>query len=209
MKLLLIRHAESVGNAERRLQGQGDFPLSDRGLEQARRLAAYLASSECLSALYASPLLRTRQTAEMISRAVDIPIQFVDDLREYDFGEASGLTWTEIGERYPNLLAAVRSRTSEYPSYPGEEGRSVFWKRVCGAVRELCDCYNTDATVAVVTHAGPIVVSCLEVLGLPYQRPAAFAVDNCSITTIDIRSPETRGEDAVLVSVNETCHLAD
>lgn len=204
MKLLLIRHAESVGNAERRLQGQGDYPLSDRGIEQARRLAGHLVQSERLNALYASPLLRTRRTAEIVSESAGVPVQFIDDLREYDFGEASGLTWTEIGERYPDLLAAVRSRTAEYPSYPGEEGRSAFRRRVCDALWSLCDCHPADATVAVVTHAGPIVVSCLEVLGLPYQRPAAFAVDNCSITRIDLHD-----QAAVLISANGTCHLQD
>jgi len=200
--LLLIRHAESVGNAERRLQGQGDFPLSERGVDQARLLAQRLSITERLVALYASPLLRTRQTAEIVAEAVHLPVQFIDDLCEYDFGEASGLTWTEIGQRYPDLLAAVRARTSEYPPYPGEEGRDAFRNRVCQAVWSLCDCYPEGASVAAITHAGPIVVSCLEVLGLPYQRPAAFAVENCSITTIELRDNR-----AVLVSVNDTCHL--
>jgi broad specificity phosphatase PhoE len=202
LRLLLIRHAESVGNAERRLQGQGDFKLSERGVEQAGRLAKRLAAQGRLMGLYASPLLRTRQTAAIVGRATGLPVEFIDDLREYDFGEVSGLTWTEIGERYPDLLAAVRSRTPEYPVYPGEEGRAAFRTRVCQAVWGLCARCADGETIGVVTHAGPIVVSCLEVLGLPYRRPAAFAVDNCSITTIEMTAERT-----ALVSVNDTCHL--
>jgi broad specificity phosphatase PhoE len=204
MKLLLVRHAESVGNAERRLQGQGDFPLSERGIDQARRLAKRFAAGTPPVALYASPLLRTHQTAEIISEAVGVPVETVDDLREYDFGEASGLTWSEIGERYPELVQAVRSRTPEYPIYPGEEGRPVFKQRVCDAIDQVCRERSPDSAVVVVTHAGPIVVACLNVLGLPYQRPAAFAVDNCSITTIEIVEGRS-----VLISTNDTCHLID
>jgi 2,3-bisphosphoglycerate-dependent phosphoglycerate mutase len=203
VKLLLVRHAESVGNAERRLQGQGDFPLSERGIGQAQRLAQRLAAeSPPPVALYASPLLRTSQTADIVSDAIGLPVETVDDLREYDFGEVSGLTWSEIGERYPELVQAVRSRTPEYPVYPGEEGRPVFKERVCSAIDDLCQGLNPDSAVVVVTHAGPIVVTCLNVLGLPYQRPAAFAVDNCSITTIEVSDGRS-----VLISTNDVCHL--
>jgi broad specificity phosphatase PhoE len=202
LNLLLIRHAESVGNAERRLQGQGDFPLSERGLAQAERLARFLAATEPPSALYASPLLRTHQTASFIAQACDCPIRPLPEVREYDFGEASGMTWTEIADRYPELIAAVRARTPEYPKYPGEEGREQFRARVCDAVFRIAAENASAEQVAMVTHAGPIVVTCLEVLGLPYQRPAAFAVENCSITTIDFS-----GRDPALITTNDTCHL--
>jgi broad specificity phosphatase PhoE len=199
---LLIRHAESVGNAERRLQGQGDFPLSARGFAQAERLARYLAENDRPAALYASPLLRTQQTAEFIAQACACPIQSLPQVREYDFGEASGLTWAEIADRYPGLIAAVRARTPDYPKYPGEEGREQFRTRVCDAVFGIAATNASLDQVAIVTHAGPIVVTCLNVLGLPYQRPAAFAVENCSITTVEFSS-----NDPVLVATNDTCHL--
>jgi len=199
--LLLIRHAESVGNAERRLQGQGDFPLSERGVEQAEQLAARLTGSERPSVLYCSPLLRTRQTAAAISAVTGLPARLLPDVCEYDFGEASGLTWTEIAERYPDLIAAVRSRTVEYPRYPGEEGREEFRARVCSALWRL-PADHDEGPVAVVTHAGPVVVACLQALGLPYRRPAAFAVSNCSITTLEF----TNGA-AALLATNDTCHL--
>jgi len=199
--LLLIRHAESVGNAERRLQGQGDFPLSERGVEQAAQLAGRLAGSERPNALYCSPLLRTRQTAAAVSTATGLPVCLLPEVCEYDFGEVSGLMWTEIAERYPDLIAAVRSRTAEYPRYPGEEGREEFRARVCNALWRLPGEHG-EGPVAVVTHAGPVVVACLQALGLPYRRPAAFAVSNCSITTLELTDRR-----ATLLATNDTCHL--
>jgi 2,3-bisphosphoglycerate-dependent phosphoglycerate mutase len=198
----LIRHAESVGNAERRLQGRDDFPLSERGRIQAQQLAAAMGNGMRVSALYSSPLLRTCQTAEAIAEVTGLQLQLVPDLQEYDFGEVTGMTWAEIAERYPALVAQVRSRTAAYPAYPGEEGRDAFKERVCRALQTICSNYPAASTVAAVTHAGPIVLACLEALGLPYQRPAPFAVANCSITTLDIRIDRID-----LISTNDTCHL--
>ena len=148
-------------------------------------------------------MLRTRQTADVIAEATGLSPKLLPDVCEYDFGEASGLTWEEIGQRYPALLAAVRARTAEYPSYPGEEGREAFRSRVCNALWQLPREHRDD-TVAVVTHAGPIVVACLEALGLPYRRPAAFAVSNCSLTSLEFEHAGAR-----LLSSNDVCHLKE
>lgn len=200
MRLLLIRHAESIGNAESRLQGRADFPLSEKGLEQAHRLADRLRHNPP-DVLFASPLLRASRTAAIIGDAVGRPVRPLSDVMEYDFGEVSGMPWSEIRERYPEQTAVQRRRVGEYPAWPGEEGREAFRERVCSALWAL-DARYPDQTVAVVTHGGPIVVFCLSVLGMPYRRPIPFACDNASITTVQVR--EGRG---VLWCVNDICHL--
>lgn len=200
--MLLIRHAESVGNAEARLQGQEDYLLTECGLAQAQRLAQRLAQRERPVAIYASPLRRTTRTAEPAAAALGLPICPLPGVAEYDFGAVSGLTWREIGERYPDLLAAVRARTPEYPCYPGEEGRREFQGRVCRTLWGIAAQFAENESVAVFTHGGPIVVFCLSVLGLPYRRPAPFAVHNASITTVEIV-----GHGGTLLSSNDACHL--
>ncbi|MFN8559913.1 MAG: histidine phosphatase family protein, partial [Dehalococcoidia bacterium] len=185
MRLLLIRHAESVGNAESRLQGQEDYPLSERGLAQAALLARRL-QAEPPHALYASPLLRAHRTAEIVADAINQPVRPLPAVIEYHFGEVSGLTWAEIRQRYPDLVARQRQRTAEYPAWPGEEGREVFRDRVCAALWELEERHK-DETVAVVAHAGPVLVFCLSVLDMPYKRPMPFACDNASVTSVLVR----------------------
>ena len=202
MRLLLIRHAESVGNAERRLQGQVDYPLSDTGVAQAALLARRLAASPP-DALYASPISRARHTAEVVAEATGLTIRPLPAVAEYDFGQVSGLSWTEIRERHPELADQQRARTTAYPQWPGEEGREVFRSRVCDALWTL-EVAHGEETVVVVTHAGPVLVFCLDVLGLPYQRPMPFACDNASITTIQVRDGK-----GVLLTVNDTCHLRE
>ncbi len=202
MRLLLIRHAESIGNAEARLQGRSDFPLSERGMTQARLLARRL-EEHPPDVLYASPLVRAFRTAEIIGAAVGLPVKPLPAVMEYDFGEVSGLTWAEIRDRYPDQAAAQRQRSPHYPEWPGEEGREVFRQRVCAALWGL-EAEHENQTVAVVAHGGPILVFCLSVLSLPYRRPLPFACDNTSITIVDVR--QGRG---VLWTVNDTCHLRE
>ena len=201
--MVLIRHAESVGNAERRFQGQADFPLSPRGERQAELVATRLLSNPP-DVLYSSPLLRTHRTAEIIAGGIGLPIRPLPEVMEYHFGEVSGLTWAEIRERYPEPAAAqVAAGAPDFPRWPGEEGREPFRERVCSALWGLEE-LHTDETVAVVTHGGPVLVFCLAVLGLPYRRLLPFRCDNASITRVEVK-----GGAGVLLTVNDTCHLRD
>ncbi|MEX1194434.1 MAG: histidine phosphatase family protein [Dehalococcoidia bacterium] len=208
VRLLLIRHAESTGNAESRLQGRRNFPLTPHGERQAESLAHRLQEMD-VSAVYASPLLRAMQTAEYVAAACGVAVTSDARIQEYDFGEAvSGLTWDVIRERHPDVIAAMRTNDSAFPRYPGEEGRGVFSQRVAAALAEIRERHSNAHAVAVVTHAGPIVVHIMDVVGRSYARPIPFTIDNASITTIACDKPESFAG-AVVIGINDTCHLRD
>src|SRR5512135_2406685 len=101
--ITLLRHGESTGNAEGRLQGQADYPLSPTGRGQAAVLARrWLAEGVRFDRIISSPLLRARQTAEIIAAALDsLPIVFNDDWLERDYGLLTGLEASEARHRYP------------------------------------------------------------------------------------------------------------
>jgi broad specificity phosphatase PhoE len=207
MRWLLIRHGESVGNREWRLQGQREYPMTERGRCQAEALAHRLARRR-VAAVYSSPLQRAWETATVIAGALGLEAQALPAIQEYDFGELSGLTWREIRERAPAVAEAVVSHSVEYPHYPGEEGRENFRQRVCDALWDLRERHRGE-TVAVVTHAGAIAVFLLAVLGRPYQRPIPFVVENGSITVVETLEQSGLGAPpAMLVSLNDVCHLA-
>ena len=208
MRLLLVRHAESQGNREFRLQGRREFPLTERGQRQAEALATRLAALP-LAAVYASPIRRAMDTAEPMAARVGLGVQAEPRVQEYDFGEAlSGLTWQEIREKRPHLIEALLSSQVDFPHYPGEEGREAFRERVCAALWEIAERHEGDEVVAVVTHAGPIALFLLEVLGRAYRRPIPFTVDNASVTTVEFSPKAPPGfPRAVLVGLNDTCHL--
>ena len=105
MKLRIVRHAESTGNAQGRWQGRDDTLLTDLGREQAGKAAqrGLLQKAYQPSHIYSSPLSRTFETAKIASGAWDIPIVQVDDLMETDIGVFTGKTWPEIEEQMPEV----------------------------------------------------------------------------------------------------------
>jgi 2,3-bisphosphoglycerate-dependent phosphoglycerate mutase len=210
MKLLLIRHAESQGNFEHRLQGRREFPLTELGNAQADALAFRLAALE-LAAIYSSPIGRAMETAEVIAAKTGLEVMPDPRVQEYDFGEAvSGRTWDEIRDGSPEVIEAMRNNESEFPPYPGEEGRVAFQERVRSALAELSARHASDHVVAVVTHAGPITVMLLDALARPYRRPIPFVLDNASVTTIEFNGhgSSPRLPPVVVTGINDGCHVA-
>ena len=210
MRLLLIRHAESQGNFEHRLQGRCEFPLTAKGTQQAEALASRLAT-EPLAAIYSSPIGRALQTAEIIAAKPGLDVAQESGFQEYDFGEAvSGLTWDEIRKRNPEIIEALQKDDSQFPRYPGEEGRAAFQERVRRTYREIAVRHTGDSSVAVVTHAGPITVLVLDALSRPYSRPIPFVLDNASITTIEINNGAAPHLPSfVVTSINDACHVGN
>src|SRR5207247_8662168 len=104
MRLLLVRHAESQGNLERRLQGRREFPLTMRGVAQAHALAERLVSLP-LSAVYSSPVGRAVQTAEVIAAEACLDVISEPRLDDDAFGDAaSGLSLQEHRGHDPEIV---------------------------------------------------------------------------------------------------------
>jgi broad specificity phosphatase PhoE len=151
-RILLVRHGQSEWNAQGRWQGQADPQLSDHGREEARLAAGALRGFGGL--VFASPLLRARETAEIISSAVGDGAVLIDpDLREVDVGEFSGLTNDEIEERLPDEWRTLRAGKLE--AFPGGESRAHFLERVLGALARLAS-HHPGAEVLAVAHGGAI-----------------------------------------------------
>ena len=207
MRLVLVRHGESVGNFETRLQGQTDYDLTTKGQQQAKLTALRLREIG-VTAVYTSPLLRAAATARTIAATLSCAAIDLPDVREYDFGELAGATYAELRERFAASPTGPDGRPAERV-YPGEEGREHFLDRVTSAMWRIVDAHP-DETVAVVSHGGPIALLCQHVMGLPYKRPMPFAIDNCSLSTIQVREPagdQLARPRAVLTVLNDRCHL--
>lgn len=207
MRLILVRHGESVGNFENRLQGQTDYDLTPRGQAQAARTAHRLHELG-VSAVYTSPLLRARATAFVIGERLGCDPGELTGVREYDFGELAGATYAELRQRFASNPVGPDGRPAERV-YPGEEGREAFHRRVTESMWGIAE-RHPEASVAVVSHGGPIALFCQAVLGLPYRRPMPFAVDNCSLSIIQVRESEpdsTARPRAILLTLNDRCHL--
>jgi glucosyl-3-phosphoglycerate phosphatase len=169
--LLVVRHAQSIWNAEGRWQGQADPPLSPLGEMQSRAAAERLDGTGRFDLVVSSDLTRARRTAELMVAVLGQtgPHRVEPLLREYDVGEWSGLTRAEIEERWPGVLTRFDQRQVRSP--PGGEDRDAFDARVrrAGAAVASVAARHGAARVLVVAHGG-VVRSLARAVGLLDQR---------------------------------------
>ena len=151
-ELLVVRHAESTWNAERRWAGWGDPPLSAEGETQVRGARAELAELG-LQAVVSSDLLRARQTAEIIAEDLGLgPPLLLSALRERDTGSFTGRTSEEIAASWPELFERWQAGRPIDP--PGSEAREWFLERILAGLAEAAG--HAASTALVVTHQGVI-----------------------------------------------------
>ena len=150
---LVLRHGQSVWNAEGRWQGQADPPLSALGEEQAREAAKRLVGSE-FSALVSSHLRRARRTAEILAETLQLELQVEPELQEIDVGDWTGLTRAEINTRWPGELADWSEGRSDSP--PGGESRVALADRATASLRRLAAGASAGERLLVVTHGALI-----------------------------------------------------
>lgn len=189
-ELLLVRHGETAWNAEHRIQGQLDVPLSPRGVWQAQRLASRLGGNEAgLDGIVASDLARAVMTAEPLAAARGLTIRLDPRLRERHFGVFQGERLDDIAARWPEAFAAWRAR---HPDWAMDEGESAttFQTRVLAALREIAVRHD-GGRVVVVAHGGVLDVAFRHARGLAWDAPREHQMLNAAINRLRARSTPT------------------
>lgn len=152
--LLFIRHAESIGNQQGRMQGHRDYALSDHGWEQAQCLAQRLASDFVApTCMYSSPIRRAEQTAQVILNGQPYPVPLVYDprLSEGHPGIFQGLTWAEACERYPNLCSQLETSFDWIP-VPKADSPSAIRHRASTWLNDILSHHQNGDRLWVVAH---------------------------------------------------------
>jgi probable phosphomutase (TIGR03848 family) len=194
----LLRHGEH-GLLGRVLAGRmPGVGLTERGRAEIAAVAERLAG-EPIAALYASPLQRTRESAEIVAERLGLPIQFRDDVIELDFGEWTGATFDSI--RADPRWHAWRTQRS-LARIPGGESMRQVQRRVVEALMEINE-RHLHATVAVVSHGDVIRSALLFALGMPLDYYNRIEVGQGSLSTIRIDADGIR-----VLTINERPRLA-
>ncbi|MEX2130464.1 MAG: histidine phosphatase family protein [Pseudohongiellaceae bacterium] len=183
MRLHLIRHGQTDWNAIRRIQGQTDSSLNELGRQQARQLAAILDHYE-FDQVYCSSSLRTRQTAEQLFSHRQLPVTYLDTLREIDLGPWEGLLYAEIEQSDPNRFDHFFNAPHLF-QLEGAENYRQLQHRATTAIEEIRRKHSGEE-IAVVSH-GALIKSLLNHLE---GKPLAQLWDpplmhNCSHTIIE------------------------
>lgn len=203
IRLILIRHGQTAWNAgagEERFRGRIDLPLDATGQAQARAVAARL-RDEPLTALYASPLLRAKQTLTPLADERSLPIQPHPGLLDIDYGQLQGLTHKEARTAHPDLYRTWRATPSR-ARFLGGEALTDIQARLVVALDELVTRHPGE-TVALVGHQIVNKVLICTLLGIDLDRLWQIGQDTAAINVFE------QADDVwQILSLNDTCHLS-
>ncbi len=199
-RLFVARHGLTNWNQQNKYQGQSDIPLNEKGNCQARNLGQYLAG-ETLDAVYSSDLKRAYKTAEIVSTPHNLEVNKKKELREINFGEWQGLTYSEIETNFPERLKKwYQNPVSNCP--PGGETMTEFRERVENGFNEIIK-ENQNNKVLVVAHGGTIKAFLTVILEMPPENYWQFDISSTGLSIIDFYKKDK----AIISSINIIEHL--
>lgn len=177
MSLFVVRHGQTDWNKKRLIQGRIDIPLNEEGVKQARITAERLAEIP-LDVIYVSPLLRARQTADIINEGRDIPLIVESRIQEEFYGDMEGKP--RSGEAY------LTQRQSFFKRYPNGESYLDVAARVYPFLNEIKST-RKGQNVLLVCHGGMsrIIHSYFNDMG--NEEFVAFGLDNCEIAHYEFK----------------------
>lgn len=197
MVIYCVRHGQSVYNAEGRVQGHSDVPLSEFGLRQGLAVAAALAQQP-IQLVLSSPLRRALQTAEPLAERLNVELKTDRRLMEIHAGIFQDRRRDDLEREFPGEYSRWRTGDPDYV-IPGGESRQQVVQRGLAAFGDLCR--ESYQQVAVVTH-GAILISTIKALvGLPAAEPP-HSLENASISRLEWKDGRMH-----LLELNEIAHL--
>ncbi|MFZ3590219.1 histidine phosphatase family protein [Bacillus sp. DJP31] len=186
--VFLIRHGETDWNVQGRLQGIQDTSLNENGTKQAHACGLFLKDLEW-DVLISSPMKRAKETAYAINEHIKQEMVFeIEELKELDFGEGSGMTKEELALAFPDGVIA------------GMENRDSFAERTMSALSKVLNDHS-NKKVIVVAH-GAVINSMLSVISNGEMGHGKSRVDNGGITELHYN-----GEKWTITSHNKVDHL--
>ncbi len=180
-RIIAVRHGETEWNVNARMQGHLDIALNDTGRWQAERVAQALAD-EPITTIYASDLLRAFDTAQMISRELNVPVQSDTGLRERHFGDFQGRTLAELEAALPDQAMLWRTRDPDFAP-GGGESLVQFRSRVLSTTEKLV-ARHPGELVALVAHGGVLDVLYRAATRIELQAPRSWSLGNASINRL-------------------------
>jgi broad specificity phosphatase PhoE len=182
-RLLLVRHGQIAANVEQRWHGSTDGPLTERGHEQARGVASYLACTRPeIAAVYASPLKRAQDTGAPIAAALDLPLHTLAGLAEYGIGDLENETYDDLLGRHRFFDLAGGDITW---APPNGESLEAVGRRVQAAWRHIADAHP-GRQVAVVGHGAAMAIGLAVALHADPRAWFQYRTRNTSVTELEL-----------------------
>ncbi len=203
-QLILIRHGTTEANVRVPyiLQGnRSDLSLNDNGRRQAEQVAAFLASFP-VQRVYASPLKRACETAELIADHHSLAVQQIAEISECDVGQWEGKDWHTIAREHPEAYRLFHDDPSKNP-YLGGESYSDVLRRALPVFEQLLQ-QHVGETIVVVAHNIVNRAYLAHLLGLELRYAKDLPQGNCGVNVIHHLAGKS-----MLVTMNALFHLDD
>jgi 2,3-bisphosphoglycerate-dependent phosphoglycerate mutase len=204
-KLYLIRHGQSIGNAEGRFGGHTQTPLSLLGQTQAD-LTAHALKKERITAIYSSDLRRAVQTAEPLANLVSLDVETTPAFRERSVGVLEGLTFNEAEKKFPADYNALVYRNIRHIITNGESYTQLL-ERTTTALGQILEKHR-GGRIAIFAHTGTICFTTLQILGAINEKTTHtpwLITSNCGINRFEFRP----NNNIRVMSINDTRHLSE
>jgi broad specificity phosphatase PhoE len=177
--IYLTRHGSTAYNDKDLLQGVIDLKLSEKGTRESNRLAERL-KNETIDVIFHSPLTRARQTAEIVNRYHQAPLQVIDSLIEMDMGDWEGRNYYEVMEQHHEMFQQWLSNANVV--IPGGESYSQLYKRVKPGAEQVLSARFSN--ILVVAHAMVNRAILGNLLGMDILISRRFRTNNCSLSRL-------------------------
>ena len=197
-RVILIRHGETEWNAFGKFQGQTDINLSEKGRNQAKKLAEFF-PVENLDAIYSSDLSRAFETASFVAKKFNLNVTKEPAFREMNFGLWEGLTYNEINEKWPEELKNFYTRP-DLLKVPEGETFVKLQTRAVKRVYELVEKHRGGA-FAIFSHGGVLRTILADALEMPLKNIWRIKHENTSVSIVSY------GEAPFVECFNNVSHL--
>lgn len=187
MKIYLARHGESEGNIKNIFYGRTDFPLTEKGREEAEKLGKEIALYE-IDRCYSSTLIRARHTAEIALKDREMPLSLHDELMEQDMGEWECVQFDDI-VKDPVKDGPELIRFWAKVCVPGGESFGDVKNRVKPLIEKILE---DDRDVLIVAHYGSLTAVCAILLKLDDETAGALNFEHERLSCIEYLNGHAR-----------------
>ncbi|ELY4775119.1 2,3-diphosphoglycerate-dependent phosphoglycerate mutase GpmB [Cronobacter turicensis] len=204
LQVYLVRHGETQWNAERRIQGQSDSPLTEKGERQAMQVAQR-AKALGITHIITSDLGRTQRTAEIIAQGCGCDVILDPRLRELDMGILERRHLDTLSEEEEGWRRQLVNGTPDGRIPQGESMQEVS-ERMHGALN-ACLVLPPGSRPLLVSHG--MALGCLvsTILGLPAYAERRLRLRNCSISRVDYQQSPWLASGWVVETAGDVSHL--
>jgi probable phosphoglycerate mutase len=186
MKIYIVRHGETEWNKLRRVQGHSDIPLNDYGIYLAEQTAKGLKDTD-FDIAYTSPLIRAKQTAQIILEGRNIPLVEAKEIQEIGFGALEGL-W--VSEENQDFMQAFFQDTENYVPAEGGETVQQLMDRTAAFMQTLYqDPDLQDKSILLSSHGGAITAILNTIKGKTSVSEfwSGGVPANCAVTLLEVQ----------------------